>query len=253
MTRTLPRINFHSSALIRCLSDLAVLDAADSETAFAEKLGLWIHFVDAGTLFAVHNDRIESAPNILREAPLDAYAVVQAKYDRTRASLANSILQSCSHNSNNTPIKLPRLTLESPLDVTTTYALYFQFYKAHQRNMEVSIQPLRIHVRREVAKTSPKLTKLADLDAIFEKVLRDRESKLLAKIPGLLKKRFEQLLKDHQQKLDHTQQLDNPASWIQEKGWLARFSNDMQTLLLAELDLRMQPTLGLIEALKQNT
>jgi hypothetical protein len=35
---------------------------------------------------------------------------------------------------------------------------------------------------------------------------------------------------------------------MQAGGWLTRFCNDMQMLLLAEMDLRLQPTMGLIEA-----
>jgi hypothetical protein len=64
----------------------------------------------------------------------------------------------------------------------------------------------------------------------------------------LLEQRFEQLLKTHQQKLVETQQADNPAIWMNPGAWLARFCNELQTMLLAELDLRLQPTVGLIEA-----
>jgi hypothetical protein len=60
------------------------------------------------------------------------------------------------------------------------------------------------------------------------------------------------LFKAHQQMLVDTQQTDNPAGWTQAGAWLARFCNDMQMLLLAELELRLQPTVGLIEALNNN-
>jgi hypothetical protein len=112
---------------------------------------------------------------------------------------------------------------------------------------------LRVNVREALAKASPRLKKLADLDATLEKILRDRESKLLSKVPVLLKKRFEQLFKAHQQTLVDAQQADNPAGWTEAGGWLARFCNDMQMLLLAEMELRLQPTMGLIEAFKQDT
>jgi hypothetical protein len=112
----------------------------------------------------------------------------------------------------------------------------------------LSIQPLRVNVREALAKTSPKLRKLAELDATFEKILREREIKMLAKVPVLLKKRFEQLFKEHQQKLADSGQADNPSGWVQAGGWLARFCSDMQMLLLAEAELRLQPVMGLIEA-----
>jgi len=253
MTRVLPRTNFHSSKLIRCLVDLAIADTADAGNAFAEQLGQWIHFADAINLSAVHNDSTANPRKIQPEARVVALAGACAEFDRIRALLADSIRKSCSVNPGRTHIKLPEPILELPLDLTAAYAGYRRFYEAHQRDMELGIQPLRVNVRDAVAKASPRLRKLAELDAAFEKILRDRESKSLAKVSVLLKKRFEQLFKEHQQKLAETQQADNPVRWTQVGGWLARFRNDMQMLLLAELELRLQPTMGLIEAFKQDT
>jgi hypothetical protein len=34
-------------------------------------------------------------------------------------------------------------------------------------------------------------------------------------------------------------------------GWIRRFHRDMQDLLLAELDLRLMPVLGLVEAVEE--
>jgi hypothetical protein len=258
MTRALARTNLHSSKLLRCLADLAIVDAVELENAFAEKLGLWIHFADAISLAAVHSDGIASTPTIQPEMQPQRQSVARvvggAEFDRIRTILVNSIRKSCSsNNSNKTHIKLPASTLELPMDLGAAYVPYRRFYEAHQRDMELSIQPLRVNVREALAKTSPRLKKLADLDATFEKILRDRESKLLSKVPVLLRKRFEHLFKEHQQKLVDTQQADNPAGWMQTGGWLARFCNDMQMLLLAEVELRLQPTMGLIEASKQDT
>jgi hypothetical protein len=248
MTRVLPRTNFHSSKLIRCLADLAIFDAVDPGNAFAEQLGLWIHFADAITLSAVHNDSMASLPKIQPDAQVVAHAAVGVEFDRIQAVLMNSIMKSCSPNSGKTHITLPEPECELPIDLVAAYAPYRRFYEAHQRDMELSIRPLRINVREAVAKVSPRLKKLADLDATLEKILSDRESKLLSKTPALLRKRFEQLFKEHQQKLVDTQQVDNPAGWTQAGSWLARFCNDMQMLLLAEVELRLQPTMGLIEA-----
>ena len=257
MTRVLPHTNFHSSKFLRCLADLAIVDAVESGNAFAEKLGLWIHFTDAITLSAVHNDSIASSPKMEPEAQCSARVAADIEFDRIQANMINSIMKSCSPNSgkthSKTHIKLPEPVLELPMDLAAAYAPFRRFYEAHQRDMELSIAPLRKNVREALAKVSPKLKKLAELDAMLEKILRDRESKLLSKVPVLLKKRFEQLFKAHQQKLVDTQQADNPAAWTQAGGWLARFCNDMQTLLLAEVELRLQPTMGLIEAFKQDT
>lgn len=230
-----------------------MVDAVEPGNEFAEKLSLWIHFADAITLSAVHSDSIASPSKMQPEAHYVARAAVSAELDRIQASLVNSITTSCLPNSGKTHIQLPTPKLELPMEFAATYAPYRRFYEAHQRDMELRIQPLRMNVRQALAKASPALRKLADLDATLEKILRDRESKLLSKVPVLLRKRFEQLFKEHQQKLVDTQQADNPAGWVQSGGWLARFCKDMQTLLLAEVDLRLQPTMGLIEAFKQDT
>ena len=253
MTRVLPRTNFHSSKLIRCLADLAMVDAAPPGNDFAEKLGLWVHFTDAIILSALHNDSMAnsmaSPPEMRSEAQSDARVAAGVEFDRIRASLVNSITKSCSPNLGKTYIELPVPNLELPMDLAAAYAPYRRFYDAHQRDMELSIQALRVNVREALAKASPTLKKLADLDAAIEGILRDRESKLLSTVPVLLKKRFDQLFKAHQQILIDTQQADNPACWTQVGAWLSRFCNELQTLLLAELEFRLQPTLGLIEAL----
>lgn len=249
MTRVLPRTNFHSSQLIRCLADLAIVDAAEPGSTFAEKLGLWVHFTDAIILSALHGDSIARPSRTHSEAQSSARAAVGAEFDRIRDNLVNSITRSCSPNSGKTAIKLPVPQLELPMDLAAAYAPYRRFYDAHQRDMELSIQPLRVNVREALAKVSPPLKKLADLDAVFETILRDREGKLLSTVPGLLKKRFEHLFKAHQQSLIDTRQADNPAGWTQTGAWLARFCSELQTLLLAELAFRLQPTVGLIEAL----
>lgn len=257
MTRVSPRTNFHSSELLRCLADLAIADAADPGNAFAEKLGLWIHFTDAITLSAVHSDSMagtaKNRPKMQHGEQVAAHAAVGAEFDRIRAVLVNSIVKSCSPNAGKTHIKLPAAEFDLPMNLATAYAPYRRFYEAHQRDMELSIQPLRVNAREAVAKASPRLGKLAELDATLEKILRDRESKLLSKVPLLLKKRFEQLFKEHQQKLADTGQADNLAGWAQAGGWLARFCNDMQMLLLAEVELRLQPAMGLLEAFNEET
>jgi hypothetical protein len=250
MTRVSPRTNFHSSKLIQCLADLGMVEAVEPGNAFAEKLGLWIHFADAITLSAVHNDSVANPPKVPLEAQV-VRAAVGVEFDRIQGSLVNSIRKSCSPNAGKSHIKLPAPTHELPIDLAVVYAPYRRFYEAHQRDMELSIQPLRINIREALAKASPKLRKLAELDASLEKILRDRENKLLSKVPVLLKKRFEQLFREHQQKLVDTQQADNPAGWTQAAGWLARFCNDLQMLLLAEVELRLQAAMGLIEAFNE--
>lgn len=268
MTRILARTNFHSSKLIRYLANLDMVDAVDPGNAFAEKLGLWVHFADAITLSAVHNDSVASPSKSQSSmqrgeqaaaracaaaiaATAATAAAAAAEFERTQAFLVNSIMKSCAPNAGKTHISLPAPALELPMNLATAFVPYRRFYEEHQRDMELRIQPLRCNVREALAKASPRLRKLADLDAALEKILRERERQLLSKVPVLLRKRFEQLFREHQQKLADARQADNPAGWTQAGAWLARFCNDLQMLLLAEAELRLQPAMGLIEAFNE--
>ncbi|NDP60572.1 MAG: DUF3348 domain-containing protein [Oxalobacteraceae bacterium] len=253
MTRALPRTNFHSSTLIRCLARLEIVETVEQENAFAEKLGLWVHFADAITLSAVHSDITAPIPTMPIASQANLGAAIAVEFDRTQTGLTDSIITNCSPKSGKSLIKLPIPLLELPIDLAAAYAPYRWFYDAHQRDMEMRVQPLRTKVRNALAKVSPRLKKLADLDAALEAILREREGKLLSKIPVLLKKRFEQLFKVHQQRLAESREADNPAAWIHPTGWLTQFCNDMQMLLLSELELRLQPTVGLIEAFDTKT
>jgi hypothetical protein len=246
------RTNFHSSKLIRCLADLAIVDAVEAGNAFAEELGQWIHFADAITLAAVHSGDAPGPMGHRSGAQAAASIAAGAEFDRIQALLTDSVTKSFSPKSDKAYIKLPEPILEHPSDLAAVYAAYApyrRFYEAHQRDMELRIQPLRARVREALAQASPRLGKLAELDATLEKILRDRETKLLSKVPALLGKRFEHLFREHERKLGESGQADSPATRAQD--WLARFCEEMRTLLLAEVELRLQPAIGLLEALRQ--
>lgn len=249
MTRVSQRTNFHSSKLIRCLTELALVDTAAPENALGEKLGLWVHFADAITLSAVHNDGAGTLPQMQPGADRSMQVAVSLEFDKIQAGMMNAVITSCASSPGPTHITLHAPVLALPLDLAATFLPYRRFYEAHQRDMELRVAPLRINVREALAKVSPKLKQLADLDATLENILRDRERKLLAKVPLLLKKRFEHLYKEHQQLCIETQRADDAADWMQAGGWLAHFCSDLQMLLLAEVALRLQPAVGLIEAL----
>jgi hypothetical protein len=115
--------------------------------------------------------------------------------------------------------------------------------------MELQIRPLRSKARQALSAISEKLRLLATLDAALDQILSGRERQVLSGVPALLEMRFAHWLGAHQQQLVETGQADAPARWTQPGGWLADFGNELKMVLLAELDLRLQPALGLLEAL----
>ncbi|HEY0060738.1 MAG TPA: DUF3348 family protein [Telluria sp.] len=241
----MPRINFHSSHLIRYLAELDLSKDIDPASDFADELGQWMHFTDAIALSSVLDSAMARMPVQSATLRAETAASLTAQFERTREAMASSITRSCAPKGGKSHIKLPLADLE------VSYAPYRQFYEAHQRDMELSVEPLRVNLRAALAKASPRLRKLAELDAVMEKFLRERESRLLSRIALLLQKRFDTHYAAHQERITATGHADSPAHWMQAGGWLARFCEELQTLLLAEAELRLQPSAGLLEAINQ--
>ncbi len=250
--QTLPRTNFNSSRLIRFLADLALVDGAESKQAFAQRLGQWVSFTDADRLYvALDTSKVQAAVKPSAEqagAQSASYLVARDEFSRVRTALMESMKASCSPTLGAARIKFPIPPPDALPEIAVIYSPFHHFYVSQQREMESKIGPLRAKARGALAANAPSLKQLATLDAALEKILSDREHRLLCTVPVLLKKRFEQLLKTHQQMLERTGQPDNPATWMRPGAWLASFRDELREALLAELDVRLQPAMGLIEA-----
>jgi hypothetical protein len=114
------------------------------------------------------------------------------------------------------------------------------------------IPPLREHARQVVAQAAPRLLPLATLDAALEQVLAPREQKLLPTVAERMERRFAELRAAHQHAVQDDGLPDDPATWRRPGGWLHRFAQDWRQLLAAELELRLQPVTGLVEALSKD-
>ncbi len=234
MTRALTRSHFHRSSLIRVLCDLAVVDVVEPVGAFAEKLGQWVDLASAITLRAVHNVSVPPAAGARAPSPASA---IGGEFHRVRAALEQSIVKT----------DLPRPG--GPLEVASDFEPYRRYYAAHQRDMALKVPRLQARVRAVLAGSSQAHQQLAALDEAFATMLSDREDRLLAKLPALMEVRFKHLYQLHQQHPLDARQPDKPELGLKPGTWLARFGHELQTVLLAELDVRLQPTLGLLEAL----
>lgn len=243
-------MKFHDSSLIRLLADLCLVEAAESKPVFAERLGQWLDFSDAITLHAAHNARAASSSAAQSGVQSVAGVAVEEEFARVRTALVDSITKSCSANMGEARIRLPTPKPGVGIEVAAAYEPYRRLYVAHQGAMELRVRPLRTRVRQALSRASTALKQLAALDEALDRILCVRERQLLSTVPLLLEKRFEQLLKAHPQPPVGTRQADAPALRRQPGEGLADFCKEVQGVLLAELDLRLQPTLGLIEALR---
>lgn len=218
------RRNISSSRLVRLLGGWAPVDMEASGMDFAERLGQWVNAFDAIGLRAAHQSigtlttAAPGRPSDPGQTPVNA---MTEDFLRVRTALAN-------------------LIAKQPTAADASYAPYHQRHLKLQREMEQMIVPLRDRVRQTLGRVSPKLRQLAALDAVLEQVIAPREQMLLPTVSNLMSRRFEHL------RLAHGQA-------IEAGGWLAVFGNDWRQALLSELDLRLEPVMGLIDALRNES
>lgn len=240
MTKGTSTASFRSPPLVRVLAALAVAELAPARQSDLDRMCQWLDFTDAIPLFSVLNGGVANAP--VAEGPLPNCTELQAELARLRAALVASIGRDAVPG----PLpSAPSLQVRGELPAreqspegAADFLAYQGAYFAQQRKMIAAIAPLRARVRAALASTSPALRRLAALDAVLEQALAARQQQLLAKPPLFLAKRFAQLQREQKEESAAT-----PAAWLGE------FSKDMQSVLLAELDLRLQPVEGLLAAL----
>lgn len=246
MARGSPRTSFDSSRLIRALSDLVSTDATPPRQSFADRLGQWLDFADAIALFSALNGSTDAAGG-----PATAeHPALRDEFARVRGALLDSINTDGVLTPGKARIRLPAPAWHASTPGAADYLPYHRYYLAHQRDMGAAIAPLRASVRAGLAQRAPALRQLAALDGVLDQALAPRERSLLATVPQLLGRRFEQLHQAHRNALTTP---DDPARWLQPGAWLHTFCQDMRAVLLAELELRLQPVAGLLEALNEVT
>lgn len=246
MARGSPRTSFDSSRLIRALSDLVSTDATPPRQSFADRLGQWLDFADAIALFSALNGSTDAAGG-----PATAeHPALRDEFARVRGALLDSINTDGVLTPGKARIRLPAPAWHASTPGAADYLPYHRYYLAHQRDMGAAIAPLRASVRAGLAQRAPALRQLAALDGVLDQALAPRERSLLATVPQLLGRRFEQLHQAHRNALTTP---DDPARWLQPGAWLHTFCQDMRAVLLAELELRLQPVAGLMDALNEVT
>lgn len=218
--------NFSSSGLVRLLGRWVPVDAPASGPDVAERLGQWLSVADVITLHAAHQSIKSTGAASPPGARPGGRFGVEAELLRVRAGLEQSIIA--------------RDATAAP-EPDTGYAPYHRRYLEQQRRMATSIDALRDRVRQSLVVASPRLAQLAELDAVLERMLGRRAQQLLTTVPLCLKERFEQL---RRQRPGDAHALPPPGAWLDS------FVREFQEALLAELEVRLQPVSGMIDALR---
>lgn len=238
MTRSTARIPLHSSRLLRALSALACLESAEPGPGFASRLALWVDYTDAIALHALHERRGAGAGGGSAGAA-PAPDAVAAVFGRRCAAVEQALAATSLPEADAGSAAVQAGAQASAAQISAAFEPYRRYYLAQQREFELKLPPLRAQLREALGRASPALQQLAALDAALQGILEEREARLLGSLPLLLRKRFAHLLTN--------------AGGTPPLQWLGRFGQELHTVLLAELDLRLQPAKGLVDALTLET
>lgn len=260
------------------LVELSATKLSSAERNLALHLSRLIGLSDSVTLAR----GLRQLPDKVGEAKLGSIDAVQEDVLASRERMMQLITRSFSPESELTPFQVPSSVAGMRTDVLLSYQPYQRFYTTHQVEMASGIQSLRLRVRDSLVGVSLEMHKLVELDRIVDESLSAHTRKLFNVTPKLLEQRFEELRAiyfaemaqaDTAEQLNEAAQLSQEArgdekfnrkesseskedesnSWRLPGGWLNLFYRDMRELLLAEFDVRLQPVLGLLEALNEQT
>lgn len=220
MAQNTGRTGLTGSALVRLLAGMGEAPgrAGEPRAAFADGLVQWVGWADAIALSAALERPAASAT---AAGPQARYTGEHAEYERVRATLAQAIGREV------------QAAGRSPLEAGMGFAPYRQCCVARQQAMAVATGALRDRVRAALAACGPDAARLAAVDVVLAQALAAQEQRLFAAVPARLEKHFQRLC-------------------AAEAGPDA-FRADLQAVLLAELELRLQPVEGLLEALRRHT
>lgn len=239
MTHSLPRTHFNASPLVRSLSRHSLLEVAESNQSIAERLGLWLDVSDAIALFAVLNPGAPRAAAGSDAAAADASAL-REELARLKKGMTQAIAAGDTAALGAQALIRAPAAADAAAAASAAFAPYRRYYLVHQRDMAARVGGLRVRAREALAARSPAHKRLAELDAVLDQGLGEREREALGSVAVLLEKRFDALLA--------TQTMTDAERWLDADGWLTRFGKDVQDTLLMELEVRLQPVVGLIEA-----
>ncbi len=247
MVQELPqRTGFSGPKLIRLLARMTDADVPESRQSLSDRLSLWLGWTDAIALASALNRAPPVVPAIAR-APGDAE---EQECARVRTMLEDAItgINATAPSRHRGQMRVPGQG-EARVAPVVEYSTYRQRYTSLQQTMESSIGNLRGRLRTLLASATPEMTRLAVVDTVMEQALGARERSLLAAVPKLLAVHFERLRQIEQTALADAQASETPSGVV-PGVWLDVFRKDMQSVLLAELDIRFQPIEGLLAALR---
>ncbi|CAB3929912.1 DUF3348 domain-containing protein [Achromobacter insolitus] len=261
------RTGLSGPTLIRLLTRLTDVDVPQSRQSLSDHLSQWLGWTDAIALSAALN----TSPPVIAPGARMFSSAEERECARVRTTLADAIASDTAATAAKRPVPgqapAPAKQLAALAEADADYANFRQRYLSLQHTMETAVGNLRSRLRGMVAAKNGEMTRLAVVDAIMDRALLPKERALFGAIPRLLQGHFDRLREAEAAALAAAQAEaeaqaeseaapdgeadETPAPTAVTPGaWLDTFRNDMRSVLLAELDVRLQPVEGLLATLR---
>lgn len=222
------------SRLVKLFTELTEIKAGSYDYNLAERLGNFVGL--AGSMTLAHG---------LRELPADSIkpsagdiASVRQDFLLSRQQMIQNIIESFSEPDADSQLNVPSIATGIRVEALRTFDPYQRFYTEHQIQMAVAVNNARETLRQSMTTISPSLYRLAELDRLLQDSLEIHTGKQFSLSIKILRQQFKTFLAQ-----------SNNAD---DEQWVLPFHDLMRELLLAELDTRLQPVLGLLEALNEH-
>lgn len=219
----------NSSKLINTLQALTLCDNNPSQQHFAQKLGDLLDLPDA---FVVADNLrgLKRMPFKEANSPCESEPI-QQQFLNDKKALEQTLIEKIQQHS--------RFDNKQPES-------YSRFYSLCQSELEQAIVKIRKPIINQLKQSSVRMARLVFLDELLHDKLGAQLRSFYSVLPKLVEKHFAALQAPEQQPdmISLGQTHSNP--------WPQQLKQDIQHLLLAELELRLQPLVGLIEAIDEN-
>ena len=259
--------SLNSTRLVRLLSGLNGPDTRESRADFAEKFGQMLHFSGAVNLFSALEIPVRTDSDPSQTPGNQTCEEIRNIFLNTQADLVRSIVTDFVPTARRIGDKLPTAgslhahcelngmfsakSKKTSARLATIFEPYRKFYMSRQSDLEVKVGLLRADIRDLISGLSPALAKLAKIDQALFESLAVTSGESFAVIPKLLENRFNLLFETLQSEFPENPGVSHFNRWMKTGGWLSAFCIEMRELMLAELEVRLQPIVGMIDSLPQ--
>ena len=237
----MPLPDLHEAPLLRFWAEHGLLKLKSPPQDLGERLASWLDVRQAIQL----RQQLETHVAHVKQTTGQDASGLRGQLDELRTALQAAIMtDQFAPGFWRNP--MPDQVLVTPLVWDDLWEPYRRYLLDHQKQMSLLLARWRRQARSALLTSGGELQALARLDAVYDLALSAKEARLLATLPMRMGQLLARRVREHVPSPPDGE--STTARSVSTPSWLTQFENDLRLSLMAELELRLQPLLGLVEA-----